>query len=706
MDINLAAALKWLSAAVSESSGHTLREPEILILKGTWRGLTYEQMSEESEYSTNYLMRDVAPKLWKQLSSVFGRPVSKTNFRVALEARARADQTTFREKLSGDIAAIDILSEEASDEVFPPKLSTALSTLQNTFTLTHADTLKAADVSAALPLYGYDAETTKIKHWVRESLNYGASGTAWKLSPPTNGKGCLIGIWGLAGVGKSYLCEAVAAQLEPMFDFVLWRSLTRKPSIDDFCNGVLARLGLASAPPEQSTERLLAALTQHSVLLIVENVEAILQPGTFAGDYQLECRAYSDFFQSISSSRSCLMLTGTESPTDCLNQSGHSKNQHSLYLTGLSEDAAMALLANESLSYSDHWPELIARYQGHPLALQSAARVIRDMFNGRVDTFLQQTSALFTDLLRLLAPSFERLSEIELGILYWFASQKQSLSLSELQQSLPTPMNSTELISALDSLKQRSYLAIQTTSEPPKFQLPPLIKTYAVQQLMAQFKKGSAQHHPTGQLLATPHSAPAHEDVITLSAPVHQPVHLSQWFYGSVGADWQPLDQILETTMPAAMRLCNAYHLRDETFIKRCKSVYLQAMYHSEKSQAGQSQAGQSQVGQSQVGQSQVGQSKLNHEIAASAILLVAVRQEANGLYKICIQAQPAKDAYALPENLEIRLLDTQQNLLATVEAVQDDTFIQLPYFQGQLTESFRIELAINDLCYAETFLI
>ncbi|MEM9946478.1 MAG: hypothetical protein AAF810_10490, partial [Cyanobacteria bacterium P01_D01_bin.36] len=68
--MDLDAALRWVNTSMSAHAGHALREPEIIILKGTWRGLTYEQMAGDSEYSTNYLMRDVAPKLWKQLSGV------------------------------------------------------------------------------------------------------------------------------------------------------------------------------------------------------------------------------------------------------------------------------------------------------------------------------------------------------------------------------------------------------------------------------------------------------------------------------------------------------------------------------------------------------------------------------------------------------------------------------------------------------------
>lgn len=91
---------------------------------------------------------------------------------------------------------------------------------------------------------------------------------------------------------------------------------------------------------------------------------------------------------------------------------------------------------------------------------------------------------------------------------------------------------------------------------------------------------------------------------------------------------------------------------------------------------------------------------------SATAVLLVAIHQDAESLYKICVQAQPAKDASVLPENLELKLLDTQKSVLATVVAGADDSFIQLPYFRGALAESFEIELVLAASHHSEIFVI
>ncbi|MEL6603434.1 MAG: DUF1822 family protein [Cyanobacteria bacterium J06614_10] len=769
MDVDLSNALSWVSDAVVENTGHPLRGPEVVILKGTWRGLTYEQMAEEAEYSTNYLMRDVAPKLWRQLSKVFGKPVGKTNFRIALETYVR------RKSQLASQQAVAVDTERATAQVIQEN------TWQRAHRLGEAPVPRGAvpavggrltsqsvrqassPLAMSAALYGYDAELAQAKQWLQAAWSSESEAAAGGQLGRQAPQSCLMGIWGLKGVGKSLFCEAVVAQMGGLFKTVVWRSLKGKPTLTAFCNSLLASLdALSSAestalfsvevagqsavqfadqtlnqtseqPLDQSVVQLLDTLTARPTLLVVEGVESILRAGTLVGEYQPEYRAYNEFFQAIAGTRSCLLLTGTESPADWANHARHQPHQHAVYLTGLSVPAATALLENESLSARDHWPELIARYQGHPAALLSAARVIRDMFNGRVDTFLQQTSPLFTDILRLLTPAFERLSEQELNILYWLASQREPLSLPQIQQTLPAPISATELLSALDSLKQRSFLSVQTTakttaakttaakttadcaefdpkidclktsspsSDWPKFQLPPLIKTYAMYQLMAQFKRSPLKDSSPTDRDHFRADAFLPGQIINLSSPEGQTIQLSQWFHGHSDVSWRPLSQLLETSAVPSLRLRSTYHLRDETFIKRCKSVSLDVMYKSAQ------QDHQSEDHTPGVQHIEVQHIEGYRAVTASAILVMAIREEAEKLYKVCVQVQPARDSQVLPEGLELRLLDPQKTRLASVRAVQADTFIQLPYFQGQTSEAFEIELALGDSLHAETFFI
>jgi len=725
MDINVADALRYANEAAISVNGQALRAPETAILKGTWRGLTYEQIAKESEYSKNYLMRDIAPKLWKQLSSAFGRSISKTNFRVVLETYA--NDHIFKSGFAPRSFALQGASQEISASPLKPALSKSF--LSKSF-------LSKSTVRP-LSLQGYEAELAQIKQWLSiptsKSQQFTVA-TADRLSGYCLNAASLIGIWGLNGVGKSLLCEAVAAELGSYFDVIVWRSLKRKPLLHALCTSILTTLDDAglnavrlnmseqsgSPSPDSSheqislnhsvesqpVEQLLSAMAQHRILLIIEDAEFILKPKALAGDYCPEHQPYREFVQFAAGCQSSIIVTGTEAPADWLNPADQHKQQHSLYLTGLDDISATALLTDESLRAPEYWPELIRCYQGHPLALQSAARVIREMFNGKVDAFLQQDSVLFADIIRLLTPSFERLCELELTILYWLASQKDPLSLEDIQQTLPSSLSSTELISALDSLKQRSYLHIQTETTPPTFYLPPLIKAFSVHRLMAQFKGNDALSEITA---TSPLSYSSTDPVITLSAPAVQSVHLNKWLQGCFEAEWNPLSQLFQSGKLPSTRLRSAYHLRDATFVKRYKSIDFGVLHENAHQNAHQNaHPGQEDFkqGRPEKMPSAKGKPARGNTAATGVILVVAVRRKAETLYEIYVQVQPGRGADALPTAFELRLFDAKKTLLSIVQAQQTDCFIQLPYFQGQLAESFEIELATGKRSHTESFLI
>jgi hypothetical protein len=791
--VDLNAALKWLNTAIADNTGHILREPEIVILKGTWRGLTYDQMASGSDYSTNYLMRDVAPKLWKQLSNVFGRSVGKTNFRVALEAYAAnkvnrsdfdalafidssplsasgtANPNVFEPNAGRELAGRDPQSRAAelglysqsaafSEPVFAE--SAGLNELAIEGKSLVGETMYGGvRALTTAVMYGYEDEFAQVMEWVSEALpslespnleagrvetgrveTGRAIGSGPSASQPT---GQLVGIWGLRGIGKTLLVEKLVEQIGSSFGAVVWRSLSSQPSLNDLSISILAGLGIRPQAAG-ATAQLLTLMTQRPLLIVLEGTEAILRANALAGDYQATYQDYGEFFQAAVGSRSCIVATGIEGPADWVRQSSYSRRQsmRSLTLSRLSDAAAIDLLQAESLStdfptesiedfqqtdqpnqpsdllsaspsnnppssdpWIAQWPELIARYQGHPLALKSALRVIREIFNGRVDEFLEQSSLLFTDILRLLAPSFERLSRSEIDILYWLASQEAPLSLVELQQSLLLPASSATLISVLDSLKQRSLLEVNTEAQSSRFYPPALVKAYAVHRFMGRFGdleeiaeetvdrralETSGVRSPSLAYRESP-STPAH--IINLSEPAASHVQLSEWFNRQFDADWQSLERLFEDSARPVMRLRNAYHLQAETFVKRCKSIQL-------------SPAQPAAASTSSIGTNSSSDGNPQSQTNTSAVLLVAIHQDAENLYKICVQVQPAKEASVLPENLELKLLDTQQNLLATVAAQQDDSFVQLPYFRGVMGESFTIELALGAHHHAEAFVI
>ncbi len=83
--MNFQDVLEIVESAVYKAKGRRLTDPELTVLRGSWEGLTYEKMAEDSPYKPNYLKGDVSHKFWKLLSEALGEEVSKRNFRAALQ---------------------------------------------------------------------------------------------------------------------------------------------------------------------------------------------------------------------------------------------------------------------------------------------------------------------------------------------------------------------------------------------------------------------------------------------------------------------------------------------------------------------------------------------------------------------------------------------------------------------------------------------
>jgi hypothetical protein len=80
-ETGLATLDKYVFGAINRH----LKDIEIIVLRGSWLGLSYDEIGDRAGYAAKYLRQDVGFKLWKMLSQVLGEEVSKNNFRSAME---------------------------------------------------------------------------------------------------------------------------------------------------------------------------------------------------------------------------------------------------------------------------------------------------------------------------------------------------------------------------------------------------------------------------------------------------------------------------------------------------------------------------------------------------------------------------------------------------------------------------------------------
>jgi hypothetical protein len=83
--MNFEEGLRILDAAIFTKINRHLKDVEIIVLKGSWRNLNYDEIGCEEGYAPKYLQQDVGFKLWKLISETLGEEVKKANFRAALE---------------------------------------------------------------------------------------------------------------------------------------------------------------------------------------------------------------------------------------------------------------------------------------------------------------------------------------------------------------------------------------------------------------------------------------------------------------------------------------------------------------------------------------------------------------------------------------------------------------------------------------------
>ncbi len=104
--VNLDSLINILDNQLIAARNRPLNSPEIMILRGIWEYRTYNQIALEGDYSPGYFTNVVAPELYKRLSHLVGKRVTKKNCRTLLESYVAAEITpekTFKSEKSANL---------------------------------------------------------------------------------------------------------------------------------------------------------------------------------------------------------------------------------------------------------------------------------------------------------------------------------------------------------------------------------------------------------------------------------------------------------------------------------------------------------------------------------------------------------------------------------------------------------------------------
>ena len=348
----------------------------------------------------------------------------------------------------------------------------------------HQDWGEAPDISV---FFGRTEELTTLEQWVvQERCRLVAI-----LGMKGMGKTRLSLKLGMGGIGKTDLSLKLAQGIQGDFEYVIWRSLLNAPPVIDVLVDLIKFLSNQQeiALPDSldgRISRLLDYLRGHRCLLILDNWESILRGGDRAGQYREDYDGYGQLLMRVGevSHQSCLILTSREKPQEISLLEGKTRPVRSLELNGLNNlDGRQIFAEVGSFSGSDdEWEELIEFYNGNPLALNLAAKHIKEVFFGNIYEFLRQGKPVFDDLRDLLDWHFERLSILEKEIMYWLAINREPVSCSELIEDILSSLAKERVSTTLQSLGRKLPLERSTSG----FKLQPVLIEYITEQFVDQ----------------------------------------------------------------------------------------------------------------------------------------------------------------------------------------------------------------------------
>lgn len=432
-------ALAILDAALKQGHLTNLQEQ---VFRYCWEGKTYAEIANLTGYDHDYI-RDVGFRLWQLLSKTLGRKVTKSNAQSALRSYAQQVQSTASQ-----------VPAAPAEPVTPTH---------------YQDWGDALDVSN---FYGRSQELDTLEQWiVRDRCR-------------------VVGLFGIGGVGKTFLSVKLGENLQDQFEFVIWRSLRNAPPVQELIATTIRFLSQQQeiTLPESldgQISRLLHYLRQHRCLLIMDNGESILQPEDHLGRYREGYEGYGQVLRAIGETRhqSCLVMTGREKSQGFSALEGEDLPVRSLQLGGLSQAEGQQILKSKGLLGSEQdYRQLVQYYRGNPLALKITAASIRDLFGGSIPQFLEQGTGVFNGIRDLLQQQMQRLSVLEAQVMIWLAINREPVSPADLQADLVPAASRPQLLEALESLLRRSLIEQTATG----FTQQPVVMEYMTEQLLEQ----------------------------------------------------------------------------------------------------------------------------------------------------------------------------------------------------------------------------
>ena len=297
-------------------------------------------------------------------------------------------------------------------------------------------------------------------------------------SPPCK----IIGIFGIAGIGKTSLVCKLIEQIQEEFPRVIYWSFLNPPLPLEFLENTS---NIISQNISFKTEdkfkikliKFIKILAKYRCLLFLDNIDAIIEHENY--------REYSEILQAIGQSKhnSCLIITSRKIPQKLESLAGNKTSTYFRDLQGLDYQTGRQILRDIDTFHGseDEWQFLIQQVcHGNPLFIKSIAHHIQRVHHNNLSDFLLKGNLLIEKVESILNSYFQQLSNLEKAIIFELAINRNPVSLSELEHNIIIEPDGKSIQEGIRSLSSKILL----DKKDDYFTIHPLLIEYFTQKII------------------------------------------------------------------------------------------------------------------------------------------------------------------------------------------------------------------------------
>ncbi|WP_013334896.1 WD40 repeat domain-containing protein [Gloeothece verrucosa] len=270
----------------------------------------------------------------------------------------------------------------------------------------------------------------------------------------------IIGILGIAGIGKTSLICKLIEQIHEEFRHVIYWSFLNPPLPLEFLentSNIISQHISFNAEDKFKIKliKFIKILAKSRCLLFLDNIDAIIEDENY--------REYSEILQAIGQSKhkSCLIITSRKIPQELESLAGNKTSTYFLELQGLDYQTGQQIFRDIDTFHGsdDEWRFLIQQVcHGNPLFIKSIAHHIQRLHHNNLSDFLLKGNLLIEKIESILNSYFEQLSDLEKAIIFELAINRNPVCLSELKQNIIIEPDSKSIEEGIRSLSTKILL--------------------------------------------------------------------------------------------------------------------------------------------------------------------------------------------------------------------------------------------------------